>query len=102
MVAEPEIRAHPKVPTDLKPGRVFVTLDEEIDNFEAETRRYRSDPEANEEEFVPFRLRMGTYGQRQADTQMMRIKLPYGGVDADQMDVLGDIAENKIDKPACD
>ncbi len=92
-VKEPDVRAHPKVPEDLRPGRVFVTLEEEIDNFEAETRRYRGDPEANEEEFVPFRLRMGTYGQRQMDTQMMRIKLPYGGVNAEQMDILGEVAE---------
>ena len=27
-------RAHPNVPADLQPGRVFVTLDEELDNFE--------------------------------------------------------------------
>ena len=35
-----------------------------------------------------FRLLHGTYGQRQMDTQMMRIKLPFGGVTADQMDAL--------------
>lgn len=87
------LKAHPKVPADLRPGRVFVTLDEEIENFEREAKRYRADPEALEGEFTPFRLRMGTYGQRQTDQQMMRIKLPYGGVNAEQMDVLGEIAE---------
>ncbi|HEY8767279.1 MAG TPA: nitrite/sulfite reductase, partial [Dehalococcoidia bacterium] len=85
--------AHPKVPRDLKPGRVFVTLDEEIDNYEVEANRYRANREELEGEFTPFRLRMGTYGQRQMDQQMMRIKLPYGGIDADQMDVMGEIAE---------
>ncbi|TMB99105.1 MAG: nitrite/sulfite reductase [Chloroflexi bacterium] len=85
--------AHPKVPQDLKPGRVFVTLDEEIDNFETEARRFRADPEGTDAEFTPFRLRMGTYGQRQMDQQMMRIKLPYGGINAEQMDVMGEIAE---------
>ncbi len=87
------LKAHPKVPADLRPGRVFVTLDEEIENFEREAKRFRADPEALEGEFTPFRLRMGTYGQRQTDQQMMRIKLPYGGVNAEQMDVLGEIAE---------
>jgi sulfite reductase beta subunit-like hemoprotein len=86
------VQAHPKVPRDLKPGHVFVTLDEEIENFEREAQRYRADPETLEGEFTPFRLRMGTYGQRQMDQQMMRIKLPYGGVNADQMDVLAEIA----------
>jgi sulfite reductase beta subunit-like hemoprotein len=87
------VNAHPKVPTDLKPGHVFVTLDEEIENYELEARRYRANREELEGEFTPFRLRMGTYGQRQMDMQMMRIKLPYGGINADQMDVMGEIAE---------
>ena len=65
------LKAHPKVPADLQPGRVFVTLDEEIENFEREAKRFRADPEALEGEFTPFRLRMGTYGQRQTDQQMM-------------------------------
>ncbi len=86
-------KAHPKVPSDLKPGHVFVTLDEEIENYAIEARRYRENPEALEGEFTPFRLRMGTYGQRQMDQQMMRIKLPYGGINAEQMDVMGEIAE---------
>jgi sulfite reductase beta subunit-like hemoprotein len=97
MTAEPktdfEIKAHPKVPRDLKAGHVFVTLDEEIENFEVEARRFREDPEGTDAEFTPFRLRMGTYGQRQMDQQMMRIKLPYGGINADQMDVMAEIAE---------
>jgi len=93
MVAEPEVRAHPKVPENLKPGYVFVTLDEEIENFHREAKRYRENPEELEAEFTPFRLRMGTYGQRQLDMQMMRIKLPYGGVNAEQMECMGDIAE---------
>ena len=58
MTTEQEtVQAHPKVPTDLKPGRVFVTLDEEIDNLQAEVRRFRTDEEALEGEFTPFRLR---------------------------------------------
>ena len=85
-------KAHPKVPVDLKPGHVFVTLEEEFENFDAETARFRADPSL-EGDFVPYRLRMGTYGQRQMDQQMMRIKLPYGGVNSDQMDALGEVAE---------
>ncbi len=36
-------RAHPAVPDDLQPGRVFVTLDEEVENIEREARRFRTD-----------------------------------------------------------
>ncbi len=93
VIEEAPVGAHPKVPVNLKPGHVFVTLDEEIENFDVEARRFRTDQEGLEPEFTPFRLRHGVYGQRQMDQQMMRIKLPYGGVNADQMEALGEIAE---------
>ena len=89
---EPQ-RAHPAVPDDLQPGRVFVTLDEEIENFGRETRRYRGDEDGLLDQFRPFRLMHGIYGQRQEDTQMVRVKLPYGGVSADQMDACAVFAE---------
>ncbi|MBI1885500.1 MAG: nitrite/sulfite reductase [Chloroflexi bacterium] len=86
-------RTHPKVPADLQPGRVFVTLEEEIDNFQREGRRFRQDEEGQLEEFRPFRLMHGIYGQRQEDQQMVRVKLPYGGVAADQMEAFAVLAE---------
>ena len=86
-------RAHPAVPTDLQPGRVLVTLDEEIENFKQEARRFRTDEEGLLGEFRPFRLMQGIYGQRQENTQMIRIKLPYGGVSADQMETCAVVAE---------
>src|SRR4030067_760572 len=86
-------RAHPNVPAALQPGRVFVTLDEEIENFELEGRRFRGDEDGLVNEFRPFRLMHGIYGQRQEDTQMIRVKLPYGGVSADQMEACAVFAE---------
>ena len=86
-------RAHPAVPADLQPGRVLVTLDEEIENFKQEARRFRTDEEGLLGEFRPFRLMQGIYGQRQENTQMIRIKLPYGGVSADQMETCAVVAE---------
>ena len=92
-VQEPDtFQAHPKVPKELKAGHVFVTLEEEFDNFDTETKVYQKSPDL-ESDFVPYRLRMGTYGQRQENQQMMRIKLPYGGVNAEQMDALAEVAE---------
>ena len=85
-------KAHPAVPVDLKPGHVFVTVDEEIDNIRKEARRFRQDEEGLGTEFTPLRLRQGVYGQRQVDQQMIRVKLPFGGISADQMDVMAEIA----------
>jgi sulfite reductase beta subunit-like hemoprotein len=76
----------------MKPGYTFRVDFDEIDEFEARAKKFRigdDDPST----FQLFRLSRGTYGQRQENNQMMRIKLPYGGVTADQMDALGDVAE---------
>src|SRR3989304_4705676 len=90
---KPRHKAHPSVPADLRPGHVFATLDEETENVEREPRRFRGDEEGLLAEFRPFRLMHGIYGQRQEDNQMIRVKLPYGGVSADQMEASAIIAE---------
>ncbi len=72
--------------------RVLKIDAEELDDFEAQKNRFKSGEWA-ETEFMRFRLRQGVYGQRQPDRQMIRVKAPFGGLTADQMDVLGEIAE---------
>ena len=72
--------------------RVVEVLPEEIADFEREVKRFQAGEWAPNE-FMAFRLRQGVYGQRQPDTQMMRIKVPFGGLTADQLDALGDVAE---------
>jgi sulfite reductase beta subunit-like hemoprotein len=47
----------------------------------------------SENEFRPFRLKHGIYGQRQAGVQMVRCKIPTGLLTADQTDQLGRIAD---------
>ena len=42
----------------------------------------------------PFRLRQGVYGQRQADVQMIRVKIPGGILTTESMNGLGEIADN--------
>jgi sulfite reductase beta subunit-like hemoprotein len=64
----------------------------EIVNFEDQVKLFQSG-EKDEVEFLRFRLRQGVYGQRQPDRQMIRVKLPFGGVTAHQMDVLGEVSE---------
>ena len=73
------------------PG-VVPFLESEVQRFEAESARYQSGEQDNLE-FTPFRLRQGVYGQRQADVQMIRVKIPGGILTADAMDMLGHIAE---------
>ena len=80
--------------TDWKPGTqgVIDVRQEEIDDFELQVERFRAG-EWDETEFQAFRLKQGIYGQRQADAQMVRVKVPFGGLYADQLDALGVVAE---------
>ena len=71
---------------------VIPYLPEEIDAFETEAKRFKSG-QLPELEFVGFRLKQGVYGQRQLDAQMIRVKVPFGGLTADQMDAVGYIAD---------
>ncbi|MFL2645009.1 MAG: nitrite/sulfite reductase [Dehalococcoidia bacterium] len=64
----------------------------EVVRFEAESKRY-TDGEQDNLEFTPFRLKQGIYGQRQADVQMIRIKLPGGIITAEAMEVMATISE---------
>ena len=85
-------KRHPKVPEEIKAGSTLRVDFDEINEFEGRARKFRvGDEEASE--FQLYRLSRGVYGQRQEDNQMMRIKLPYGGVTADQMDAFAELAE---------
>ena len=70
---------------------VVPYLPEEIDDFETEATRFLRGEYENETAFTAFRLLQGTYGQRQPDVNMSRIKIPFGGITADELDVLGQI-----------
>jgi sulfite reductase beta subunit-like hemoprotein len=71
---------------------ILDILPEEIFDFETQVKRFQ-DGQWNPNDFMAFRLRQGIYGQRQPDSQMMRIKAPFGGINADQMDALGILSE---------
>ena len=64
----------------------------EFDDFETEADAFLAG-QREERRFIGFRLKQGVYGQRQPARQMIRVKLPFGGVSAEQMDVFGEIAE---------
>ena len=74
-----------------KPLEVIPVIPEEFDDFETEALKFRRG-EIEDKAFMGYRLKRGIYGQRQADVQMVRVKIPFGGLTSDQLDTLGRIA----------
>ena len=64
----------------------------DIDEFVDVLGRYERG-EISPDDWRRFRLLRGTYGQRQDNVQMMRIKIPQGIVTGQQLRALGDVAE---------
>src|SRR5437899_4407992 len=77
------------------PGHVIPILQREFDDFKTEATRFL-EGELAEQEFVKFRLKQGVYGQRQADVQMIRVKLPFGGITPEQMEKFADVIEEYV------
>src|SRR5256714_8462042 len=77
------------------PGHVIPILEREFDDFDNEAEKFLSG-KTEEDEFIKFRLRQGVYGQRQADVQMIRTKLPMGGITPDQLDMFADVIEEYV------
>ncbi|PKB82586.1 MAG: hypothetical protein BZY88_03900 [SAR202 cluster bacterium Io17-Chloro-G9] len=75
----------------LAPG-IVPFLEEEIVNFETESAAFQAGEQDNAQ-FTPFRLKQGVYGQRQADVQMIRVKIPGGILTAEALDGMGVISE---------
>jgi sulfite reductase beta subunit-like hemoprotein len=66
---------------------------EELDIFERTVSEYL-DGRVDEDVFRVFRLNHGIYGQRQGGrNQMVRVKVPYGRITAEQLEMLGYVAE---------
>ncbi|WP_221393885.1 HEPN domain-containing protein [Dyadobacter sp. NIV53] len=65
--------------------RDIVDLQNKIDAFNT--------GETPEEAFRKFRLTRGVYGQRQPGVQMIRIKLPFGRITADQLVRIADTSD---------
>jgi sulfite reductase (ferredoxin) len=65
----------------------------DIDKFERQLDLYLKG-DLEEDVFRVFRLNNGIYGQRQGGhNQMVRIKVPYGSIEPDQLDMLAHIGE---------
>jgi len=77
---------------DNVPGHIIPIIEREFDDFDNEAETFLAGKIA-EDEFIGFRLKQGVYGQRQPDVQMVRVKLPFGGVAPEQMEAFADVVE---------
>jgi sulfite reductase beta subunit-like hemoprotein len=77
------------------PGHVIPILQREYDDFKTESTKFLAG-EMPEDEFIKFRLKQGVYGQRQADVQMIRVKLPFGGITPEQMEKFADVVDRYV------
>ena len=69
-------------------------IEADIARFEEMLAGYQSG-RVDDDVFRVFRLNNGIYGQRQGGTnQMVRVKVPYGSMTADQLDMLGSLVED--------
>jgi sulfite reductase (ferredoxin) len=85
---------NPEVQQDV-PGHIIPIIEREFEDFETEATKFL-DGQTPENEFIGFRLKQGVYGQRQPGVQMMRIKLPFGGITPEQMEAFADVVERYV------
>ena len=71
---------------------IIPHVEHEIERLEEESAAFEAG-QKDAAEFTPFRLRQGVYGQRQADVQMIRVKIPGGILTPEALEALGAVAE---------
>jgi sulfite reductase beta subunit-like hemoprotein len=87
-LADPEVY-------DNVPGHVIPIIEREFDDFDTESGAFLAG-DLPEDQFIGFRLKQGVYGQRQAERQMIRVKLPFGGINPDQLDAFAAVVERYV------
>ncbi|MFQ5804132.1 MAG: nitrite/sulfite reductase [Candidatus Methylomirabilales bacterium] len=82
------------IPLDEQPLaiRPSYAQEGEIDTFDEFVQRFWR-KKISEQEFQRFRLQHGVYGQRQEGVQMVRVKIPWGGLTAEQLEALAELAQ---------
>ena len=76
-------------------ARASFADERDIDEF-VETLGKFERGEISSETWRKFRLVRGTYGQRQDDVQMLRVKIPQGVLTAEQVEALADVADRVL------
>ncbi|MFT5269242.1 MAG: sulfite reductase (ferredoxin), partial [Acidimicrobiales bacterium] len=81
-------------PLQLTPHVADAGIRADIDKFRDMLAGYRAGT-VDDDVFRVFRLTNGIYGQRQGgENHMVRVRVPYGKVSADQLDMLAMVVEN--------
>ena len=78
--------------TEVEERHSREAIEAEIALFEERVQQLRRG-EITEEQFRPFRLKHGTYGQRQPGVQMLRVKVAAGVLKPSQLRVLAHIGD---------
>jgi sulfite reductase (NADPH) hemoprotein beta-component len=73
-------------------ARLSFAKEADVDEFVTTLERYERG-EITPDQWRAFRLVRGTYGQRQDDASMLRVKIPQGVLDGAQLHALADVAE---------
>jgi sulfite reductase beta subunit-like hemoprotein len=79
--------------TEVEERHSREAIEAEIARFEERVQQLRSGA-ITEEQFRPFRLKHGTYGQRQPGFQMLRVKIAAGVLKPAQLRALAQIADD--------
>ena len=74
------------------PGHVIPIIAKEFDDFSTEAGRFLGGS-IDEPTFIGFRLKQGVYGQRQPGVNMIRVKVPWGGITPEQLEGFGEVVE---------
>jgi len=81
------------ITTEIGPGAIEPVALADIEKFERMLALYLNG-ELDEDRFRVFRLNNGIYGQRQGGhNQMVRVKVPYGSLTPEQLDMCGHLAD---------
>jgi len=71
---------------------IIPILPKEFEDFKNEAIEFLAG-NRDEAKFIGFRLHQGVYGQRQAARQMIRVKLPFGGITPTQLEGFAQVVE---------
>src|SRR5258708_33840470 len=81
--------------TEVEERHSREAIEAEIVRFEERARDLQSGA-ITPEQFRPFRLKHGTYGQRQPGFQMLRVKIAAGGGQAPQLPPVAGIGGGEL------
>ncbi|MEI6447030.1 MAG: nitrite/sulfite reductase [Actinomycetes bacterium] len=74
------------------PGKIIPIIVKEFDDFETEAGKFIGG-DLEETKFIGFRLKQGVYGQRQPGVNMIRVKVPFGGITPEQLESFAEVVE---------